>query len=102
MTLTEPIHGTNRNLTCDNWFTSISVAKELLEKKVTIVGALRKNKKEIPPPFLEVKDCNNNTAKFAFSNELTLLFYCPPKSEHKKVVVMPSTLHLTADLDPKN
>ncbi|CAH2102463.1 unnamed protein product [Euphydryas editha] len=35
--LTEKIHGTNRNLTCDNWFTSIPVAKELLQKQVTLV-----------------------------------------------------------------
>ncbi|CAH2104301.1 unnamed protein product [Euphydryas editha] len=36
--LTEKIHGTNRNLTCDNWFTLIPVAKELLQKQVTLVG----------------------------------------------------------------
>lgn len=52
MKLTEKIHGTNRNLTCDNWFTSIPVAKELLQKQVTLVGTLRRNKRDIPPSFV--------------------------------------------------
>lgn len=102
MTLTEPIHGTNRNLTCDNWFTSIPVAKELLTKQVTIVGTLRKNKREIPSLLLELKNRDRNTAKFVFSEELTLLSYCPPKSKQKKVVTLLSTMHTTADPDAKN
>ncbi|CAH2102077.1 unnamed protein product [Euphydryas editha] len=100
--LTEKIHGTNRNLTCDNWFTSIPVAKELLQKQVTLVGTLRRNKREIPPSFLEVKDRDRNTAKFAYSEELTLLSYCPPKSKQKKIVPMLSTMHATADYNAKN
>ncbi|CAB3250201.1 unnamed protein product [Arctia plantaginis] len=48
--LSRPIHGTNRNITCDNWFTSIPVSKSLLAEpyKLTIVGTVRSNKREIP------------------------------------------------------
>ncbi|CAG5058124.1 unnamed protein product [Parnassius apollo] len=95
--LTETIHGTNPNLTCDNWFTSIPAAKELLQKQVNLVGTLRR-KREISPSFLELKDRERNTAKFAFTGELTLLSYCPPK-QTKKIVPMLSTMHATADLD---
>ncbi|CAK1589287.1 unnamed protein product [Parnassius mnemosyne] len=40
--LTKPIHGSNRNVTCDNWFTSISLAKSLLQEpyKLTLVGTI--------------------------------------------------------------
>lgn len=55
-----------------------------------------------PPPLLELKDRERNTAKFAFSDKLTLLSYCPPRSKQKKVVMMLSTLHPTADPDAKN
>lgn len=50
--LVEPIKGSGRNLTTDNWYSSIPLAKWLLENKITLTGTLRKNKREIPPEFL--------------------------------------------------
>lgn len=39
--MVEPISNTNRNVTIDNWFTSISLAEKLLqEKKLTVVGTI--------------------------------------------------------------
>ncbi|CAK1587987.1 unnamed protein product [Parnassius mnemosyne] len=47
--LIESITGTNRNVTIDNWFTSVSLARELLkDHKLTIAGTIRKNKPEMP------------------------------------------------------
>lgn len=46
--LTEPIHGTRRNLTRCNWFTSILLFDKMLaDYNLTIVGTLRKKKREI-------------------------------------------------------
>lgn len=46
--LTASIHGTYRNITMDNWFTSIKRADDMLrDYKLTIVGTIRHNKKEI-------------------------------------------------------
>ncbi|CAH1997131.1 unnamed protein product [Acanthoscelides obtectus] len=37
--LIEPVSGTNRNLTCDNWFTSVPLVEKLLkEHRLTFVG----------------------------------------------------------------
>lgn len=94
--LTSSFQGTNRNLTMDNWFTSVETAKILLDKKITVVGTLRKNKKEIPPLFLELKGRQINSAMFCYSDELTLLSYCPPKTK-KKIVLMLSTMHEKSD-----
>lgn len=49
--LTKPIYNTNRNVTADNWFSSVQLARELLSRKLTYVGTLRKNKAEIPIEF---------------------------------------------------
>lgn len=50
--LVEPIFGHNRKVTGDNWFTSMSLITELTERNLTYVGAVRKNKRELPPQFL--------------------------------------------------
>ena len=44
--LIQPVEGTNRNITTDNWFTSIPLMETLQkEKKLTLVGTLKKKKK---------------------------------------------------------
>lgn len=51
--LIRPISGSGRNIMCDNWFSSIPLAEDLLNNhNLTIVGTLSKNKREIPPVFV--------------------------------------------------
>jgi len=45
--LDEPIMGTNRNIITDNWFTSLELAEKLLAKQFTLVGTLRKKKRDV-------------------------------------------------------
>lgn len=40
--LCTPLYGSGRNVTMDNWYTSYPLAKELLSKKLTVVGTLKK------------------------------------------------------------
>ena len=37
-----------RTITTDNYFTSVELAKYLLDVKTTLVGTIRRNKKDIP------------------------------------------------------
>lgn len=46
--LSKPIQGSNRNITADNWFSSIELVELLKKKKLTYVGTNKKNKREIP------------------------------------------------------
>lgn len=98
LTLSGPIHQLRRTVVCDNWFTSIPAAEKLIEKGVTLVGTLRKNKREIPPLFLQTKNRDLNSSMFAFRNEMTLLSWCPPKKK-KKIVILLSTTHDLPDKD---
>jgi hypothetical protein len=54
--LSEPVWNTGRNITIDNWFTSVKLVDVmLLNHRLTILGTIRKNKREIPPLFLNGK-----------------------------------------------
>lgn len=49
--LAKPIFGSNRNITADNYFSSVELVSELKERKLTYVGTLRKNKKTFHKSF---------------------------------------------------
>jgi hypothetical protein len=53
--MVEGLEKSGRNITCDNFFTSLSLGCQLLSKGFTIVGTMRKNKGEIPFEFTSVK-----------------------------------------------
>ena len=50
--MVEVVKGTGRNITTDNLFTSVPLARALLAKRLSLVRMLHKNKSEIPPEFL--------------------------------------------------
>lgn len=85
-----PIWKTGRNVTMDNWFTSVPLAEDLLNNKLTIIGTLKKNKREVPPSFV----CNKNRpvfgSYFGFQKNKTLVSY---KANKKKTVLLLSTMH---------
>lgn len=99
--LTKSIHGSNRNITMDNWFTSIPLAEKLLQNpyKLTVIGTLKKNKTEIPSQFIEnSKNRQVNTSLFGFSkdNNMCLVSYKPKPN---KLVVLLSSMHTTSSVN---
>ena len=95
--LLQPWKGKNRNLTCDNWYTNYPLAKALLKDKVTIVGTLKKNKKELPPEFLPNKKRSPGSSIFGFQKDVTIVSYAPKKN---KAVILLSTMHSDAAIHP--
>lgn len=96
--LIEPIHNTGRNVTVDNWYTSIPLAIRLLhDHRLTLVGTIRKNKAQIPPAFQANKDRQQFSTIFGFTKEMTLLSYVPKK---RKAVMLLSTFHNSDTIDP--
>ncbi|CAF4863247.1 unnamed protein product [Pieris macdunnoughi] len=75
----------------DNWFTSVPLAKSLLdEHTLTMVGTLRKNKPEIPKCFLPEKKRETTSSIFGFQKDMTLCSYVP---KPRKAVLLLSTMH---------
>lgn len=90
--VTAPIHGTNRTVTCDNWFTTVPLLQRMLSDpfNMTITGTIRKNKREIPVE-LKVASKGPPSTKFCHASDLTLLSHTPKKN--KIVLLISSYLH---------
>uniref|UniRef100_A0A665ULX8 PiggyBac transposable element-derived protein domain-containing protein n=1 Tax=Echeneis naucrates TaxID=173247 RepID=A0A665ULX8_ECHNA len=81
------------NITCDNFFTSYDLGQELLRRKLTMVGTVKKNKPELPAEILQVKEWAPLSSKFAFTDTTIVVSYCPKR---KRNVIFMSTLHKDA------
>ncbi|XP_056880909.1 uncharacterized protein LOC130521345, partial [Takifugu flavidus] len=93
------IRGTGRNITMDNFFTSVPLAEKLLEKDLTIVGTLRQNKADIPPVMKPSKLREIYSSEFGFRGNMTMVSYVPKKG---KSVVLLSTMHDDKAVDESN
>ena len=47
MKLAYHVTGKGYNITCDNFFTSLPLAKKLANEKISIVGTMRKNRRKL-------------------------------------------------------
>jgi hypothetical protein len=75
-----PISGSGRNVTVDNWFTGVPLAMELLEDhNLTLLGTIRKNKKESPTQLVQTRNKAVNISIFCFRKEMTVVSYVPKK-----------------------
>ena len=74
--LMEPFTRCGRNVTTDNFFTSVSLAKKILAKKTAIIGTVRVHKRELPKLAKETKDkMTRFSSKLYKSNHITLTVY---------------------------
>lgn len=78
------------NITCDNFFTSHQLGQELLKRKLTMVGTVRKNRSELPPQLLKTENRPVESSTFVYTADTTLVSYIPKKGKN---VVLMSTLH---------
>lgn len=94
----EPIDNTGRNVTCDNWFTSVTLARDLMQNhRTTIVGTVRKNRVEIPRMLAETKKLPETSSVFLYADNVTLVSYVPKKNRN---VILASTMHYSDTIDP--
>ncbi|XP_011699423.1 PREDICTED: piggyBac transposable element-derived protein 4-like [Wasmannia auropunctata] len=91
--LAAPYKGSGRNITMDNFFTTLPLAKHLLSWQLAIVGTLRKNKPYIPKQMASHKSRPEYSSLFGFHEKVALCSYVPKKN---KAVILLSTMHYDA------
>ena len=99
MYLSEPYFRSNRNITCDNYFTSLDLATSLLQNQLTIVGTVRKQRRFIPPEFLPNRARPVESSVFGFQHNFTLVSYVPQRN---RSVVLLSSMHHSSNIDTSN
>ena len=68
---------------------SLNLGRKLLQKNPTVVGTIRKNRKELPALFVDEKGREVYSTFYGFQNNVTIICYC---SKKRKVVPLPSTM----------
>ena len=94
--LSSPLHFSGINITTDNWFTSSQLAADLLQKQITLLGTMRKNKREFSCEFATGKRRSVGSSLFGFSDRQTLVSHVSKKN---KAVVLLSTMHNNNKVD---
>jgi len=97
--LIEPIKGSGRNITADNWFSSLPLIRKLAKLQLSYLGTVKKCKRDIPPEFQPIKSREPLSTIFGFHQtteklNVTLMSYIPEKKKgkKKKAVIMMTTL----------
>ena len=96
--LTENVTGKGYNITCDNFFTSLPLAEKLLRSKISMVGTIRKNRRELSPLMTQPEKDGLYCSRFMWHERSNAMFvkYQPKKN---KTVCLLSTMHTSADVD---
>ena len=64
--LAEDIDKSCRNISCNNFFTNLSLARKRLQKTLTLIATMRKSKPELPTEFTVAKGRNVKSTVFGF------------------------------------
>ena len=89
LTLSEPYLGKGYNITCDNYFTSVSLANKLNSKKTSLVGTMKNNRREINAVSLKKSTSSMNIHETkVFENNFghTLTAYQCKKNKNVKIL----------------
>ena len=81
MQLCSPFINKGRNVTADNWFTSLPVVERLRENKTTYVGTINANRRVLPPACKETKGRKRGDTRFFYNNNILLCSFWDKRSK---------------------
>lgn len=92
MKLATHLYGSGRNITCDNFFTSLQLSRRLATKQLSLVGTIRAHRREVPLPMRGYKRRELYSSIFAYTIEdsIQLVSY---KAKASKTVLLLSSQH---------
>lgn len=79
--LVEPYKSTGRNITTDNFFTSLELAEDLVQWNLSIVGTLKKKQKVRPPRIQSVERAACIVVDVWFPEKRNDIFLCAEKGQ---------------------
>ena len=94
--LVEDIDNSCRNIACDDFSTNLLLARKLLQKKLTLIGTMRKSKPELPTEFTVAKGRNVKSTVFGFQLGAMTASYCPKTNRY---VNMLSKMHSQPEIE---
>lgn len=95
--LVAPLKLKGRVITTDNWFTSLDLLRELKKYDIGLVGTVRRNKRFIPPEFLESDRKRRPPCIAGYQEDVTLISYLEEKK--KRPVLCLSSIHKKVESD---
>ena len=87
--LCQRFYRSGRNITFDRFFTSIPLARSLLERGQEVLGTVRKNKRELPPLFV-ASNRPEHFSLFGYNDGVQIV---SSMALPKKCVIMVSIMH---------
>ena len=101
LNLLQPFYKSGRNVVTDNFFTSHSLAVELIKQDLTLLGTLRRHRREIPLYLKNTRPLPPFSSRFTFDHEnaITLVTYVPRR--YRSVLLLSSS-HSSAEVDVRN
>ena len=81
LSLVTQVEKSGRDITTDNFFTSLALVTKLLNKKVTLLCIIRRNCVELPSSVVQSKGRIPATTFFGFQQDAMILSYCPKKGK---------------------
>ncbi len=90
MELVRPYFGTNRDIATDDFFTSHALAVNLLANGLTLLGTMRKQRREVPPVLRENRPMHSSKFLYDHASKITLVSYAPKRN---RLVVLLSSSH---------
>ena len=93
--LSSHVDVTGRNVSMDRYFTSVTIAHYLKEKKMTLVGTMRANRTGIPKELVDMQNRDNKDIKFVYAKEddMMLTSYVVKKKSGNRNILLLSTMH---------
>lgn len=92
----ETIFNSGRNVTLDNWFVTYNLVEALTQKRLTVVGTVRRDKPFIPVDFVNTSRRAVHSSLFAFQKDKTIVSYIPKRN---KCVLLISSMHMNSEID---
>ena len=99
LSLMEPYKNTGLNVTTDNFFTLLSLARRFLQSNITMLGTMRAHRREIPFEAKLGKGATLYSPTFLFTppeENIMLLSY---KAKKNRVIYLLSSSHKTTTVD---